>query len=414
MTDAVLIVGAPWWSCGSTRVYAAQAAYWRARGNLTVFVAPTSGGRETMARPQRWADFMAHADEIGADIVLTAPARSAPWRMATIATAAFRGTQASALDHRCRFSAGAPVPDELRRLLPKLSIRAIHGNHVHTVGFVQRLRSVLPRQGGRPPTIVDTHDVYARQLHDEGARHPLTRRPDTAGRMLADECSWLRAADLLIHLNPDEEAAFRRILPRARHALVRPAITAPVDAPMSSSAPLPEPVDFLLVASLNPANLAGLVWFLEDVAPRLEAAGRRFRVVGSVSAGLAERPDLAGRWRPALAGPVAALGSHYASARVILLPTVRGHGIAIKAIEALAIGKPVVGTSLAFRGFADMTRGRDGIVIADEAAEFAAAAILMLSRPADGPIQSRDVYERLFTPGAYAASMDAALAMLDR
>ena len=180
------MVGAPWWSCGSTRVYAAQAAYWRSRGATTIFIAPTSGGRETIARPERWTSFMANADEIGADIVLAAPARSAPWRLATIVTAPFRGTRASALDHRCRFSAGAPVPDGLERLLGRLSVRAIHGNHVHTVGFVRRLASVLAGHGRRPPVIVDTHDVYARLLHDERARHPLTRRPDRAEQTQAE------------------------------------------------------------------------------------------------------------------------------------------------------------------------------------------------------------------------------------
>lgn len=411
MTDAVLMMGAPWWSCGSTRVYATQAAYWHARGWLTVFVAPTSGGRETLARPQRWTDFMTHADEIGADIVLAAPARAAPWRIATIMSAPFRRTRASALDHRCRFSAGAPVPEALERLLPDLSVRAVHGNHVHTAGFVRRVAAALARNGRCPPVILDTHDVYARQLHDERARHPLTRRPDRLAGMLADEASWLARADLLIHLNPDEEAVFRQALPRARHALVRPAIAPPADDPGVSSGPV-EPVDFLLVASLNPANVEGLVWFLEAVAPRLAADGRSFRVVGSVSAGLAGRPELAARWQAALAGPVAALGRHYASARVILLPTVRGHGIAIKAIEALAVGKPVVGTRMAFRGFVDAVAGRHGIAIEDEPAGFAEAAIRLASCPAGAAADVRAVYERLFTADAYARSMDAAIAPL--
>lgn len=407
MAEAVIIVGAPWWSCGSTRVYAAQAAYWRARGFLTVYVAATSGGRETMARPQRWADFMAHADEIGADIVIAAPARGGPWRIGTIVSAPFRGTRASALDHRCRFAALASIPAALIRLLPTLTVRAIHGNHVHTVGFVRRLAAALGRNGRRPVVIVDTHDVYARQLSDERTRHPLTRRPDDVRRMLADEVAWLAGADLLIHLNPEEAGIFRARLPGMRHALIQPPVGIPEAPRPDATEP---PVTFLVVASLNPANVAGIVWFLEAVAPLIDAAGLDVRIVGSVSAGLGARPDLAARWHKMLAGPVASLAPHYASARVILLPTVRGHGIAIKAIEALAAGKPVVGTTVAFRGFVAAVMNRGGIAVEDDPASFAAAAIRLASP--ETTTEALDIHRALFGPHAYGAAMDAATAPL--
>ncbi|TPK10432.1 glycosyltransferase family 4 protein [Mesorhizobium sp. B2-5-7] len=49
-------------------------------------------------------------------------------------------------------------------------------------------------------------------------------------------------------------------------------------------------------------------------------------------------------------GVVKNLAPHYASARLVAMPIIAGVGIAIKALEALAAGRPIVASPLGFRG----------------------------------------------------------------
>jgi polysaccharide biosynthesis protein PslH len=55
--------------------------------------------------------------------------------------------------------------------------------------------------------------------------------------------------------------------------------------------------------------------------------------------------------RQCFAGRVETLDWYYQNCRAVLLPVIEGQGLAIKTVEALSYGKPVVGMPLAFRGF---------------------------------------------------------------
>src|SRR5262249_30238749 len=78
-------------------------------------------------------------------------------------------------------------------------------------------------------------------------------------------------------------------------------------------------------------------------------------------------------------GPVASLAPHYAAAKVVALPIVAGAGIAIKTLEAIAAGKALVGTPLAFRG---LPHGFVPPVPAEpDAVPFAAAIARLINDP---------------------------------
>ena len=101
------------------------------------------------------------------------------------------------------------------------------------------------------PILLDTHDLQARQYALAQSRRAsgfllLVRFED----MLEIELDAMRLADLLIHLNDEEAAAFKKLVPDKRHALLYPAVEAMPAGPGGG-----EPI---IVASANYPNFLGL------------------------------------------------------------------------------------------------------------------------------------------------------------
>jgi glycosyltransferase involved in cell wall biosynthesis len=80
----------------------------------------------------------------------------------------------------------------------------------------------------------------------------------------------------------------------------------------------------------------------------------------------------------------ALLGALYAGARAVILPKTMGGGSNLKTAEALASGRPIVATTLAFEGF-ERFADLPGVTIADEPDRFWAAADGLLSGSGAAP-----------------------------
>jgi glycosyltransferase involved in cell wall biosynthesis len=145
---------------------------------------------------------------------------------------------------------------------------------------------------------------------------------------------------------------------------------------------LPAPLEpwhrfLLFVGSAYPPNATG---FWDIVIPALSAlrSNQRIVVAGSVSHLVQSRADWLdrghmGRDRLVVLGQVSelALSCLLGNATGIILPITYGGGSNLKTAEALASGLPIVGTSMAFRGFGEYARWPN-VTIADEPAAFAA------------------------------------------
>ena len=160
----------------------------------------------------------------------------------------------------------------------------------------------------------------------------------------------------------------------------RPVWTVPngVDVDRFPFTPLPAPPRLLLSASLNyPPNADGAIWFAREVFPlvRSEVPGVRFDVVGREPGGEvralgrldgvdvhADVPDM----RPWLEG-----------CRVAVVPLRQGTGTRLKALEALAAGRPLVGTTIGLEGL-DLVDGVHA-VMADDPATMAAGIVQLLT-----------------------------------
>jgi glycosyltransferase involved in cell wall biosynthesis len=125
----------------------------------------------------------------------------------------------------------------------------------------------------------------------------------------------------------------------------------------------------------NP-NVDAAVWFCREVLPLVRKA-----VPASVVEIVGARPTGAVRALAALPGvtihaDVADITPSLEGARVAVVPIRVGSGSRLKALEALAAGRPVVGTTLGLEGL-DLQAGIEALV-ADTATDFAACVVRLL------------------------------------
>lgn len=134
------------------------------------------------------------------------------------------------------------------------------------------------------------------------------------------------------------------------------------------------------------ANVEGIHFLLDEVWPRLLKVRPKMRAViigrdpaASLSDKIRQR-----RLNVVLTGFVDDIRPYVAAANVYIIPLFVGSGTRIKAFEAMAMGRPVVSTTLGIEGL-DVIDG-EHFLRADNAGEFASAVLALL---ADASMRAR-------------------------
>jgi glycosyltransferase involved in cell wall biosynthesis len=233
-----------------------------------------------------------------------------------------------------------------------------------------------------PPLIVDSHNI------DYDLARQYARTGDSLGRRLYYEVNWrkLRREELGTYRSADgvylcSAADERRLLdeiPKARTAVIPNAADVEHYQPRPTDPPADgHTVVFFGLLSYAP-NVDGVLHFVHDIWPRIAQAHpqARCKIIGGQppSSLLA----LAGP-RIELAGFVPDLRPHLAAATVVVVPLRFGGGTRLKIVEAMAMGKAIVSTSLGAEGI-DAVPGRD-ILIADNPSAFADAVTSLMIDP---------------------------------
>lgn len=122
-----------------------------------------------------------------------------------------------------------------------------------------------------------------------------------------------------------------------------------------------------------PPNVDGLKYFLNDIFPsiREKAPGCNLYVVGKKPPEWAKETD-----KIIVTGYVEDIREYLQKAAVVICPIRFGAGTRIKILEAMAMGKPVVSTSLGCEGI-DVNPGQN-IEVADEPGEFVLKTVNLL------------------------------------
>jgi glycosyltransferase involved in cell wall biosynthesis len=390
---AVAIVHPAWHSCGSHQVFVSQARAYRSLGAkvISFAIADTPGWDGSRASKA----YLAATGDLEADARLFA---SMPLRRILNGGFLRAGKQwlhGNDAAMRVEIARRAVIP-AASTLVPRLDL--IHCNHFFCMPAAVRLR-----ERHACPILLDTHDLQARQYALRNRSR--LRLPPAASyeEMLEIELDAMRPADVLIHLNDEEAAAFKNLVPDKRHALLYPAIDA-MPAGLGGA-------DSIIVASANYPNFLSLRWFLREVLPL--APSVPVQILGNIDREVQSRaPDLYKAHSALFRGRVEVGDLHtaYRGASAVLLPATAGHGISIKTIEALSCGAPLIATSLAFRGLGIDVAGLANVTVAEDGRAFAVAmrrAHANRNVPGDSRqhAASRQIYEARFALDAYRKSL---------
>ena len=243
------------------------------------------------------------------------------------------------------------------------------------------LRQAPPGESS-PPLVVDSHEIaydLARQFARTGSS--LGRRLYAGAnwrKLQREELGTYRDADGVYLCSVDDEKRLHDQIRGARTAVIPNAADVEYYKPRPTDAP-PDGRTVVYFGLLSTVpNIDGITHFVQDVWPRIAQAHpeARCKIIGG-------RPPpsllaLAGP-RIELTGFVPDLRPHLASAAAVVVPLRLGGGTRLKIVEAMAMGKAIVSTTLGAEGI-EAVPGRD-LLIEDQPAAFADAVNRLLASP---------------------------------
>ena len=156
-----------------------------------------------------------------------------------------------------------------------------------------------------------------------------------------------------------------------------------------------------------PPNRDGLFFFLNEIFPRIrkEVAGARLLIVGkSPPAEIAGLHDGKTIW---VEGNVPSVETYYRQSTVSIVPLRMGGGTRLKILEAFAMGRPVVSTSVGCEGL--RVANGEQLLISDDPIAFAASCVDLLKNPLlrEGLVlRARKLVERDYTWKAVQALVE--------
>lgn len=401
-----LIVGLPWLRTGTGKVMETQITYLRSRDLRTVFVAVPHNTTQRRSN-EVWSVFSSQSSELGADLTIIATFNDRISKGGKIGRWYNARRKLNAMHWAMHASAVSPIPDELETELRSGRIAILLVNHIYALQFGLKVKERLNQLGHAVPLILVTHDVQSHILLDNDILNPFTRKPDSLDELLETEISALKSADVLVHVSTEDKRFFETAIPDKPHIL-----TLPTSEDLSNfQHPFPNESgnDLLFVGSDNINNYHALEWFFSRIQPWLGTSAASILILGRINKLLEHRnPQLYDQVKPQLMGSVADTLPYYLRCKSVVIPMVGGRGVSVKTVEATAIGRPIVGTSFAYRGLPIEAVKAAGLKICDDPREFALEVLDTLKQPREREEASRSLFRQLFSYGRFEKSMDEA------
>ncbi|HZT64244.1 MAG TPA: glycosyltransferase [Acidimicrobiales bacterium] len=270
----------------------------------------------------------------------------------------------------------------------------VHVEHLGLAGLAGAARAAAA-VGGR--VSIDVQNVpslmaaHARRLAPGGRQRLLWAGEEAAARRF--QRNLLHSFDVVCCVSADDAAALA-----AGRTVVVPNGVDVSRFEGAAARPLPEEPRLVFTGTLDYLpNVDAAVWFATSVLPEVRAAvpAATLEVVGRSPT--AEVRALARLPGVTVRADVADVTPHLAAARVAVVPVRIGSGSRLKALEAMAARRPVVGHPVGLEGLA-IEAGTHALV-ADDVAGTAAAVTKLLTDDALArrlAASGRDLVERLY------------------
>lgn len=152
-------------------------------------------------------------------------------------------------------------------------------------------------------------------------------------------------------------------------------------------------------------NIDGVRWFTREVLPgvRREVPGARFKIVGRNPPSSIRELAQADRGIE-VTGTVAEVQPHVHECAVIVVPLLSGGGTRIKIFECMAMGVPVISTTIGAEGLP--VRAGETIAIADDASAFASEVSRLLRDREGARAQARRAREQVEARHSWKAAAE--------
>ena len=268
------------------------------------------------------------------------------------------------------------LEETLERVLSQQRFDVVFVNLPYLAHY--RLRRSPP--GVAPPAVViDSHDIgynLAHQVATSSARFGQRVHASFNWRKLArEELAAYRAADGVCVCSAADQKRLAADAPAAHTVVIPNAADVEYLQPRGTD-PAPDGRTVLFFGLLATVpNVDGVVYFLREIWPLIAAArpDARFVLIGANPAAAIRAHAGPG---VTILGPVDDLRPHLAAADAIVVPLRLGSGTRLKILEAWAMARPVVSTTLGAEGL-DAVPGRQ-LLIADDPADFARSVLRVL------------------------------------
>jgi polysaccharide biosynthesis protein PslH len=238
------------------------------------------------------------------------------------------------------------------------------------------------------PVVMDFVDVDSDKWRQYGehSRPPLKWLYATESRRLrAVEAEIAREAKLCLLATPIEETLLRSFAPWARTAVVTNGVDLDYFQPIARATPA-SAVIFTGAMDYLP-NVDAVTYFCDEILPLIRQVihDARFYIVGlnpsPAVRRLAEIPGVV------VTGTVPDVRPFYGRASVCVAPLRMGRGVQNKVLQAMAMGLPVVATTVAQRGLGAVA-GRH-LYVENDAARFGERVAALLTRASDAAAMGR-------------------------
>jgi glycosyltransferase involved in cell wall biosynthesis len=273
---------------------------------------------------------------------------------------------------------------------------------------IQLLPLALPylECASRPVCILDLFDVESQKqrriseiLARNGSAALARMTAQEADKLAAYEQQHLARIDLVLACSDVDRREIERHVAGCNVRVVPNAVPAPAIASQDEA---PPETDFLFVGALGYfPNADGIIFFCRDILPEIgQRIGRTptLRVISHAFPRQLLQLNIPG---VSMVSGVAALGPHYASARIAIAPLRAGSGTRLKILEAFSYRTPVVSTRLGAEGI-DAIDGRH-LLIRDQPKEFAAACQRLLEQPELGRAIADEAFRLVQSAYSFAA-----------